>query len=428
MHGSLFFYTFAPLITTTPKLQTKIVYQIDSPFSNAQILAGLAAADSQSLQFIFTEIRPSISKAVQSIGGSSADGNVFFQAALIDLAHLMRNNNVPENIEIKDALTTLAKQHYISWNNRNTDAPPPDPEAAPNEPEWLPNESEFKNTRQHIYVWKSLNKLSSGCKATLLETPVEEETTCKTELAIALHPPKSNTPPDTTLPDYAQAALNRKTDYSIWTTIRKYEENIEQGLSIDGKAPKTDTTIAKYAFITALFMTLGYAIFNYFNSPKPAEEIFKQNFEPPQSLLADMNKRFENDTSGIVKPERCTEIFAQADQFYSQKNYAAARDLILEIPDNESLETCRSDAFFALGIISLKREDPGDALQFLAKIENIEAYGEDLYWYQALAFVQLAKRSTNYRAVARGAMERFLENTRNDERRKQGETMLNELQ
>ena len=82
---------------------------------------------------------------------------------------------------------------------------------------------------------------------------------------------------------------------------------------------------------------------------------------------------------------------------------------------------------FALGIISLKTNDPGEALQFLSKIDNIEVYGEDLYWYQALAFVQMAKRSASYRVVAQRAMERFLENTRNETRRKQGENMLKEL-
>ncbi len=347
---------------------------------------------------------------------------------------MARSAQFPEEAPLKEVLTELAKQHYADWSKRNNPAEAPaerpteDLDAEPLTPAWMPSDEALKATRQHIYVWKTLNKLSSGCKATLLELPIEEESTCKTELAIALANAKGNPTPDPTLPDYALEALNRRQDYQIWTTIRKYEEYTEKGLNLDGKAPKTDNTVLKYAFLTMLLMTLGYSLFSYFNRPKPAGEIFNQNFAPPQSLLADMNQRFENDTSGIEKPERCAEYFREADAFYGQKNYSAANDLLLQMLDNDELYACHSDAYFALSIISLKREEPGDALQYMAKIDNIEAYGEDLYWYQALAFVQMAKRSSSYRTVARGAMERFLENTRNEERRQQGETMLKELQ
>jgi hypothetical protein len=95
--------------------------------------------------------------------------------------------------------------------------------------------------------------------------------------------------------------------------------------------------------------------------------------------------------------------------------------------DNEDLPGCRSDALFALGIVNLKREEPGEALQCLAKIDNIEAYGEDLYWYQSLAFVQLAKQSAGLRPVARKAVERFLENTRDEQRKIDAKKMLEQL-
>lgn len=410
----------------------KIVQPTDSSFSEHQLLLGLSNADPDTLKFIFTDLRPSVVKSVQALGGSPADGNVFFQTALMDTAQMARSTQFPEDAAVKEVLIELAKQHYSDWTKRNTpsepspEIPTEDLDAEPLAPAWMPSDDALKATRQHIYVWKTLNKLSSGCKATLLELPIEEETTCKTELAIALS--KGSTNPDPTLPGYALDALRRRQDYQIWTTIRKYEEYTEKGLTLDGKAPKTDNTVLKYAFLTLLFMTLGYGLYSYFNRPKPAGEIFNQNFAPPQSLMTDMNRRFENDTSGIEKPERCADIFRDADAFYGQKNYSAAADVLLQMVDNDELSPCHADAFFALGIISLKREEPGDALQYMAKIDNIEAYGEDLYWYQALAFVQMAKRSSSYRTVARGAMERFLENTRNEERRQQGETMLKELQ
>ncbi len=395
----------------------------DLSFSEKNLILGLAESDTNTIQFIYNKYKLDIIKSVQSAGGSLADGNVFFQTALIDTAQLSRQNAFPEDVPLKEVLIQMAKSHYISWSQRKSTLEPP---LSPFS--WIPSNAALAQTRKHIFTWKTMGKLSSGCQIALMQQQVEDDTTCRTELVQALAPQVSGLPePDATLPDYAVEALLRKEDFLIWKTIRTYDDNIDRGLSIDGNVIKSDNTTAKYAFIALVVLTLSYIGFTLYNRPKSTEEIFKQNFEPPQSLLDDMNRRYENDTTGIVRPERCSELLAQADAFYADKNYAAAQDPLYEILNNDDLDACRSDAMFAMGIISLKTNDPGEALQFLSKIENIEVYGEDLYWYQALAFVQMAKRSESYRGVARRAMERFLENTRNETRRKQGENMLNEL-
>jgi hypothetical protein len=405
------------------------VNNTDSSLTEKDLIKGLSESDTASIQFIYTHYKLDIVKSVQSAGGSLADGNVFFQTALIDAAQLSRQNALPEDKPLREVCTHLAKSHYLSWSNRNAPIEQVDTEQdTPLIPSWIPNNTALAQTRKHIFVWKTMGKLSSGCQIALMQQQVDDDTTCKTELVQALAVPGSELPEsDTNLPDYAIEALLRKEDFLIWKTIRAYDDNIDRGLSMDGNQIKTDNTIAKYAFITLMMLTLGYAGFTLYNQPKSTEAIFNQNFEPPQSLLDDMNRRYENDTTGIIRPERCSQLLAQADAFYAAKNYAAAQDPLYEILNNDDLEACRSDAMFAMGIISLKTNDPGEALQFLSKIDNIEVYGEDLYWYQALAFVQMAKRSASYRVVARRAMERFLENTRNETRKKQGENMLNEL-
>ncbi len=401
----------------------------DSSFTETNLIKGLSESDTNTIQFIYTQYKLDIIKSVQTAGGTIADGNVFFQTALIDAAQLSRQHRLPEDVPLKEVFTHLAQSHYLAWSKRNVATDQVDTEQdTSTTPSWIPSNTALSQTRKHIFVWKTMGKLSSGCQISLMQQQVEDDTTCKTELVQALATPGSELPEsDTKLPEYAIEALLRKEDFLIWKTVRRYDDNIDRGLTFDGNEIKSDNTIAKYAFITLMMITLAYVGFTMYNRPKSTEEIFKQNFEPPQSLLDDMNRRYENDTAATIRPERCSQLLAQADAFYAEKNYAAAQDPLYEILNNDELESCRSDAMFALGIISLKTNDPGEALQFLSKIDNIEVYGEDLYWYQALAFVQMAKRSASYRVVAQRAMERFLENTRNETRRKQGENMLKEL-
>jgi hypothetical protein len=406
------------------------VNNTDSSFTEKDLIKGLSESDAAVIQFIYSHYKLDTIKSVQSAGGTLADGNVFFQTAFIDAAQLSRQHALPEDVPLKEVFTHLAKSHYLSWSKRNIviEEQVDTEQAAPLLPSWIPDNTALSQTRKHIFVWKTMGKLSTGCQISLMQQQVDDDTTCKTELVQALAVPVSELPEsETNLPDYAIEALLRKEDFLLWKTIRAYDDNIDRGLTIDGKEIKTDNTVAKYAFISLVVLTLAYVGFTLYNRPKSTDEIFKQNFEPPQSLLDDMNRRYENDTTGIVRPERCTQLLAQADAFYAEKNYAAAQDPLYEILNNDDLDACRSDAMFAMGIISLKTNDPAEALQFLSKIDNIEVYGEDLYWYQALAFVQMAKRSASYRVVARRAMERFLENTRNETRRIQGENMLNEL-
>lgn len=445
---------FFPTFVHVP-FSTYIVLQSEQIYSDQQLSEGLQQSDEGVIQHLYTQLRPVVQRAVAAAGGSSADGNAFFLAAVADMGQLLRQGKFPETVPFAEGLSQLAVAHFHSWGDNRKAATPseavpelPIPEMpgyesltpAPEQLEspeevtentaddlsWMPDGDALTETRKHIFAWKSMSKLHRGCTEIVLEQP-DNDTACKKELAVILHSSGDKPAVDLSLPEWGEAAIRRKEDYQVWAKLRIYDQNLSRGLTIDGADRSSGNTVAKYVFLGLLAITLGYMVYAWINRPKPAGEIFKENFTPPESLLADINRRFENDTSGIVRPERCEELLEEADRFYSEKNYQAAMDPLGVMLEDESLPGCRSDALFALGIVSLKRNEPSETLQYLAKIDNIEAYGEDLYWYQALAFVQLAKSSANLRPVARKAVERFLENTKIEERRVQAEKMLQEL-
>lgn len=437
--------------------KTHNVQQTDHLYSDQQLSEGFLKSDESVLQYIFLNLRPEILRAIAANGGSTADGNAFFLAAAADLSPLLLQGVIPENISFNEAFQQLALAHYRSWLlQRQPTAPPaadtavvsdyqslakpletadittdyPDTVAeAPqtlSETLWLPADTALTETRKHIFVWKAMGKLRKSCIDPLLSLSIGDSV-CRGELVTLLRAAGSQVAHDFTLPEWGEAALKRRNDYQVWEKLRRYEQNISRGLTIDGQDRSSGNQIAKYVFLFLLLATLGYLVYAWINQPKPAAEIFNDNFEPPESLLADINHRFLHDTSGIVRPDACEVLLKEADTFYAKKEYDRAMVPLMNMLDNEDLPGCRSDALFALGIVNLKREEPGEALQCLAKIDNIEAYGEDLYWYQSLAFVQLAKQSAGLRPVARKAVERFLENTRDEQRKIDAKKMLEQL-
>jgi hypothetical protein len=94
---------------------------------------------------------------------------------------------------------------------------------------------------------------------------------------------------------------------------------------------------------------------------------------------------------------------------------------------HEELAVCHSDALFYVGIIALVQEDPELTLECFSKIEDLEHFGEDIYWYQALAFVKLAEKNPLLRDKAARAVERARSNTQDSLRRVQAEKMLEHL-
>ncbi|MCB9305774.1 MAG: hypothetical protein H6565_04195 [Lewinellaceae bacterium] len=56
--------------------------------------------------------------------------------------------------------------------------------------------------------------------------------------------------------------------------------------------------------------------------------------------------------------------------------------------------------------MALGQDQPALALECFAKIEDLEHFGEDIYWYQALAIVKLAEINPLLKEKARRAVER----------------------
>jgi tetratricopeptide (TPR) repeat protein len=128
----------------------------------------------------------------------------------------------------------------------------------------------------------------------------------------------------------------------------------------------------------------------------------------------------------MVLPE-CQIMFETADKQYRAGNYELAQEPLLMLVIDSTKTPCQSDAWFYLGLVRLTMDDPQTAIECFAKIENLEAFGEDLYWYQSLAFVRLAVSDPSRRDLARRAVERALANSSKPERKQKAAEMLKDL-
>jgi tetratricopeptide (TPR) repeat protein len=181
----------------------------------------------------------------------------------------------------------------------------------------------------------------------------------------------------------------------------------------------------------ALFLI--YTLYARFFGPKTAKEVYNSHFDAPQSLVEDATTRTQNlpvledSLSYAERPPVCDEILTQADEYYKNKAYADAASILAEALDEEALSPCHSDACFYLGIIGLQLDRPMMTVQFFAKIEDLDRYGEDIYWFQALAYVKMAAQNEVDKELARRAVERARDNTEIPERREEAERILKEL-
>ena len=165
-----------------------------------------------------------------------------------------------------------------------------------------------------------------------------------------------------------------------------------------------------------------------FRSKTPAQ-VYDENFTLPQSLIEDVQKRYGaemGNDSVSSQPSACKFLLTEADQFYKVKDFESAQMVLVQILE-DSLAMCHSDALLYIGIIALEKEQPELALECFSKIEDLEHFGEDIYWYQALAFVKLAEQNPLLRDKASRAVERARSNTQDSVRRIQAEKMLKNL-
>lgn len=428
---------------------------------NEVYLNGLLAADKQTLEYIYTEFRPAILRAINVEGGSNADGGVFFQTALHEAAALARSGQLTSETPFFPQIKALALAHYRDWLEERNQYPPltdeeteetpvePGDESArpteseaaeaagPAEPGLLSPPSEtLRLTRHKLFAWKRLDRLDAKSRGELLEwnalPPISgdplQHTDWQSPAAERYRLLLQTDPSGEGLPEWSLAALHDSEGYKLWQTAQQLEVRIDAGLPLIEQASKRNRTewTLRLLFAVLLLITLGW--FFFFRGQTPAK-VYKDHFAPPASIVEDLQHRYGPDMafdSATARPETCTEMFRRADAFYKEKDYASAAGLLEDITAYAD-PLCQSDAWFYLGLVSLQLEDPGYTLACFSKIEDLERYGEDLYWFQALAFVKMAEARPGLTGKAIRAVQRAQSNTQIPERREAAQEMLDKL-
>jgi hypothetical protein len=358
--------------------------QISEQFPDTMYADGLQTADEQVLEQIYSQFRRPIVRAITALGGSEAAGGIFFQTAIIETARQMRAGEITAETPFFEHLKTLALVHFKDWLLER-DQPVPESIDEPSElPETnMPSTEQLRATRADILAWRRPER---GAE------PVFQQTSEKI----------------------------------LWQKMRPLERRISDGEPIQGSRKRSLPLWIIYGVMGVLGSLLAYVGVDYFYQTHTPAQVYESNFTPPKSIMDDI-ARLESTDSVSQHIPVCMERMQQADNLYKNKDYSGAADLLDELARDEDLMACQSDALFYLGIIGLQLDHPTTTLQCFAKIENIERYGEDLYWYQALAFVKIAAQNPGMREKAAGAVERARSNTLDPKRRNQAEKMLKEL-
>ena len=224
------------------------------------------------------------------------------------------------------------------------------------------------------------------------------------------------------LPDWVVTPLTDAHFHHTWTGC----EALERRLYSSQIPESSENKSIRNAFIILVALTIGYAAFTWFFRDKSPAEVYDHNFKPPAGILEDMAARYTNDSIPPIRPETCTIAFAEADVHYKKREWREAATW-LAIMMADSLSTCQSDAFFYLAIVGLQMDKPELTIECIAKIEDLDRFWEEIYWYMALAYVKMAAIDPAEKDIARRAVERALSNTEIPERRIQAEKMLEEL-
>lgn len=345
--------------------------------STETYINGLREADGTVLEAIYTGFRQPIVRAITAVGGSEAAGKSFFRTAVVEAARLTRTGDIRAEVPFFPQIKNLALAHYRDWLIEREQSLP-ETEPNPDEPDLMletPDADALRTTRQTIDAWKKGER-------------TDDE------------------------------------DYPLWEKIRVVEQKLAEGV-----VAKPKSNFARNLFIIFVLLAIVSLVWLYVFRSKTPAEVYDDNFSLPESLMADLSLRYgpeRGNDSVTARPNACEFYLREADEFYKVKDHESAQAVLFEILE-DSLAVCHSDALFYIGIIALEQEDPELALECFSKIEDLEHFGEDIYWYQALAFVKLAEKNPFFHDKATRAVERARSNTQDSLRRSQAEKMLKHL-
>jgi len=293
----------------------------------------------------------------------------------------------------------------------------------------LPEPEKLRLTRSKIYAWKKMALLPEKTITTLQNAIQGDKLSENTGVKALSDAFKLNIDFGTNLPAWVIEALTDKHGYTLWKHTQNLERRISAGLPIIAAPRRIHRTEYVARFIFMILLTGCIAWIFWPRGSKAAKQAYKDVFAPPESIMADLEQRYGPDLafdSLTTRSPSCMAVLQQADKDYQKKNYLDALSQIGDLYENGD-PLCQSDALFYMGIIFLQLEEPGKTIACFAKIEDLERYGEDIYWYQALAFVKKAEADPDNVKIARKAVKQAIANTQNPERREQAEKILLKL-
>jgi hypothetical protein len=390
---------------------------------------GLRAASEEVVQAIYHEFRQPVVRAVESAGGSHADGATFFRVAVLQAAEQARQEQLPSAVPIFYWLRDVAVAQYRDWRSERGQVLPELPPPAAAEPDTqaaLPDVEAMRALRQRVRAKRQFPHLDADCQQKFRASAAAETTEDVGDCLDRYRARLGEGDWSALSAAWVGALLRDEHFGKMWDLADALEHRLAAGQPLADEArPKSN--FARNLLIFLLLLTTGYAAWAYFFRTKTPAEVYKANFNPPASIADDRAARYARDSVPTAMPEVCDVIFHEADEYFKQKTWREAAAVLLPVAQDESLRECHSDALFYLGIISLQLERPELTLDCFSKIQDLERFGEDIYWYQALAFVQMAAQDPTRRDVARRAVERARSNTEVAERREQAEKMLKQL-
>jgi hypothetical protein len=406
-------------------------------FPNEQYFEGLRTIDAGAIQNLYTAFRRPIIRAVEAAGGSRADGSTFFRVALIHASTLARDGQPDTSIAVFPWLQTLAICHFRDWateKNLELPAPPPLSEAETACLMAVPSTEARLECRQRIRAKRQFSRLESGCRKTIqawaqdaalgISDAQQRNTTtatCLEKYRKSLGEPADAWP--NLAPAWAVTALTDTHFQQALAAVDAVEGRLSMGQS---SGERRESKVTRNVMMALILLVAAYGIWDFFSVSTSPKAVYAENFKPPTSIMADRADRFARDTSPMTRVETCEQLFETADETYQRQDYRETAAVLYTMIGSD-MEDCNSEALYYLAIVGLQLNEPELTVQCLAKIPDLDRFGEDLYWYQALAFVKIAEQNPARRDIARRAVERARSNTEVPERRSQAAKMLEQL-
>lgn len=409
---------------------------------NQSYLEGLRNNDQQVMEAIFAAAREPTLAAIHTMGGTQADGELMLQVAMLEMATATRQTELPADVSFISQLKVLALAQHADWRTERGLTPEND-QPGFSDADWgIPNSDQLRTTRRYFVAWSKYARLGAECQSTLRaelswdyyrepgidtgQVNSEKFSDCKNRYLELLGHSAAEGAQQNGLPLWATTAIMDEKGFDRWQKIQQAAKTVTTQ-RVENR--QRDQTRRNWVIIGSLLAIIAiYALYSWYTRP-PVTLVYKDNFAPPESLMADMKARYANlamDDSTMVHSSDCEPQFETADRFYQQKMYGeAAAELESLLEDEQS--PCRSDVLFYLGLIGLQLDQPNYTLASFAKIEDLEHFGEDIYWYQAMAFVKMAEKDPTTKDLAARALERAIGNTQDSSRRQQAQRMFDKL-